>query len=278
MLQQRLPVQQLFNNNRPMSTNNYRAGSTTNYQQMTRNHRPQIAKKHQLQPSTHIGEKIFMSTGRKYQNVNIDPLLWTRFHVPSQLGGHPFNMCPPKYHWQPYICCHQEMKRHQHCWLTGNSTRDFKNRVLHSHFNLSFINQSLSFIVIWAPTKYVLIILIPTTASSYGEKDHFTKTIFVSTSTTKVTYLSYSLYSYLSSFVFVSVFVFVFVIWRERPLHKDHLCLDLHHQSKSQLPIKSELLTRKMKPKLETKWKNVSAANCLVSWGPRLWGGRSWRW
>ena len=77
MLQQRLPVQQLFNNNRqqPMLTNNnYRPGSASNYQQMTRNHQPQIAKKTQLQSSAHIGDKIFMSTGGKYQQqyVNVD--------------------------------------------------------------------------------------------------------------------------------------------------------------------------------------------------------------
>ena len=75
MLQQRLPVQQLFNNNRQqpiMATNNYRPGSTNNYQQMTRNRRPQIAKKQQLQSSARIGEKSFMSTGKyRQQDINM---------------------------------------------------------------------------------------------------------------------------------------------------------------------------------------------------------------
>ena len=55
---------------------------------------------------------------------------------------------------------------------------------------------------------------------------HFTKTVFVSTFTTKV----------------------IFNCWTN------------------------------MRPKLKMKIKTDSAANCLVSWRPGLWGGRPWRW
>ena len=185
MLQQRLPVQQLFNNNRqqPISTNNYRLGSTKNYQQMTRNHRPQIAKQHQIPSSAHIGENSFMSTGSKYhqQHVNVD--------VTSQ-----FNMLTAK--------CIRKWKDLSIAGQQGTPRETSKTGFLHIHKS-----QSLSFIVISVPKNIFSYFVVDNTdstqptASSYGEKDHFTKTIFVSTSTTKVMYL----YLYSSLYLLLSL-------------------------------------------------------------------------
>ena len=104
--------------------------------------------------------------------------------------------------YEQNIYDHQEMCRQQHWWPTGSSMRDFKNRVLAfspiSHQYLlyhSFFCQMPKYI------SSFLLIEIPPTASSYGEKDHFTKTIFVSTSTTKVLHLSFYLSLYLSLYL-----------------------------------------------------------------------------
>ena len=84
---------------------------------------------------------------------------------------------------------HQEIQRLQPCWQARNSTKDFKNKVSSISDSNLYIHHNFVYNLICKTNRSFL-----PPASSYGEKDHFTKTIFVSTSTTKVIFLQLSTY------------------------------------------------------------------------------------
>ena len=84
-----------------------------------------------------------------------------------------------KYHVTALL--YQEIQRLQPCWRARNSTKDFKNKVSSISDSNLYVHHNFVYNLICKTNRSFL-----PPASSYGEKDHFTKTIFVSTSTTKV--------------------------------------------------------------------------------------------
>ena len=185
MLQRgRLPLQQLFNNNNRKQhlapTNNFQPGSTNNNQFPTsinnrmssiQNYRSQILKNSQQTFSSRrgLGEQSLISTGNKCHHWWDPPF---QHHWFASLSLYYI-----LYHWFASFLGNQKTPA-----LLAN--RDLHKRLQKQGFSTFTSRWYFSWIIaMW----FSYLKNIPLLASSYNsEKDHFTKTIFVSTSTTKV--------------------------------------------------------------------------------------------